>query len=66
MVHQIAAITANSGTGMAEALSLAYIELQKAHMRDLADPSNNGVDTRLNSIVLLTDGVPSGDLAVCE
>jgi hypothetical protein len=60
MVHQIGVITANSGTGMAEALSLAYIELQKAHMRDLADPSNNGVDTRLNSIVLLTDGVPSG------
>jgi hypothetical protein len=59
MVHQIAAITADSGTGMAEALSIAYIELQKAHMRDLADPSNSGVDSRLNSIVLLTDGVPS-------
>jgi hypothetical protein len=59
MVHQIAAITADSGTGMAEALSIAYIELQKAHMRDLADPANHGVDTRLNSIVLLTDGVPS-------
>jgi hypothetical protein len=60
MVHQIGVITANSGTGMAEALSIAYIELQKAHMRDLADPANSGVDTRLNSIVLLTDGVPSG------
>ena len=59
MVHQLAAIKANSGTGMADGLSLAYIELQKAHMRDLADPLNNGVDTRLNSIVLLTDGVPS-------
>ena len=59
MVHQISAITAANGTGMAEALSMAYIELQKAHMRDLADPSNNGVDTRLNSIVLLTDGVPT-------
>src|ERR1035438_5238738 len=57
--HQIAAVTANSGTGMAEALSIAYIELQKAHMRDLADPVNHGVDTRLNSIVLLTDGVPT-------
>jgi Putative Flp pilus-assembly TadE/G-like/von Willebrand factor type A domain len=56
MVHQIAAITADSGTGMAEALSIAYIELQKAHMRDL---QADGVDTRLNSIVLLTDGVPS-------
>jgi hypothetical protein len=59
MPHQIAAVTANSGTGMAEALSIAYIELQKAHMRDLADPVNHGVDTRLNSIVLLTDGVPT-------
>src|SRR5205823_257320 len=36
MVHQINAITANSGTGMADALSLAYIEIQKTHMRDLA------------------------------
>lgn len=57
--HQIAAVRADSGTGMAEALSIAYIELQKAHMRDLADPVNHGVDTRLNSIVLLTDGVPT-------
>lgn len=57
MVHQIQAITANSGTGMAEALWLAYIELQKAHMRDLVA---NGTDTRMNSIVLFTDGVPSG------
>ncbi len=56
MVHQIAAINADSGTGMAEALSIAYIELQKAHMRDF---NTDGVDTRLNSIVLLTDGVPS-------
>jgi len=56
MPHQLSAITANSGTGMAEALSIAYIEIQKAHMRDL---NSDGVDTRLNSIVLLTDGVPS-------
>jgi Putative Flp pilus-assembly TadE/G-like/von Willebrand factor type A domain len=60
MVNQIAAIKADSGTGMAEGLTLAYIELQKAHMRDLADPVNNGVDGRLNSIVLLTDGLPTG------
>ena len=59
MVHQITAIKADSGTGMAEGLTLAYIELQKAHMRDLADPANNGVDGRLNSIVLLTDGLPT-------
>ncbi len=56
MVHQLASIHADSGTGMAEALSIAYIEIQKAHMRDL---QADGVDTRLNSIVLLTDGVPS-------
>jgi hypothetical protein len=36
---------------------LAYIELQKAHMRDMAADGN--VDTRLNAIVLFTDGVPS-------
>jgi hypothetical protein len=56
MIHQLAAIHADQGTGMAEALSMAYIELQKAHMRDL---NADGVDTRLNAIVLLTDGVPS-------
>jgi hypothetical protein len=56
MVHQIQRITAGSGTGMAEALWLAYIELQKAHMKDLAA---RGSDDRLNSIVLFTDGVPS-------
>ncbi len=56
MVNQIAAVTANSGTGMAEALWIAYIELQKAHMRDLAA---NGTDLRQNSIILFTDGVPS-------
>jgi hypothetical protein len=55
MPHQLALVNAGSGTGMADALSIAYIELQKAHMRDLA----TGPDTRLNSIVLLTDGVPS-------
>src|SRR5436305_4884006 len=56
MPHQISRTSADSGTGMAEALSLAYIELQKAHMRDY---NADGIDKRLNSIVLLTDGVPS-------
>jgi Flp pilus assembly protein TadG len=56
MVNQIAAVTANNGTGMAEALWIAYIELQKAHLRDLAA---NGSDNRQNSIILFTDGVPS-------
>jgi hypothetical protein len=60
MINQIGAITADSGTGMAEALWLAYIELQKAHMRDLAAPGSGGVDQRLNAILLYTDGVPSG------
>jgi hypothetical protein len=52
---QISAVSAGGGTGMAEALSLAYIELQKAHYRDLA---LDGYDNRLNAIVLFTDGVP--------
>ena len=59
MPHQINNVAANGGTGMAEAISMAYIELQKAHLRDLADPLNNGTDSRLNTIVLLTDGVPT-------
>jgi hypothetical protein len=57
MVHQIAAVTANSGTGMAEGLWLAYMEIQKTHLRDLA---RDGNDTRQNTIILFTDGVPSG------
>jgi hypothetical protein len=56
MLHQIRAITANSGTGMGDALSVAYIELQKAHMKDLLA---KGVDDKLNSIVLFTDGMPT-------
>jgi Flp pilus assembly protein TadG len=56
MYSQIGKVTANNGTGMGDALALAYIELQKAHMRDLA---KDGADTRMNVIVLFTDGVPS-------
>ncbi|HXA51286.1 MAG TPA: vWA domain-containing protein, partial [Candidatus Acidoferrum sp.] len=56
MVNQIQAITADSGTGIADALSLAYIELQKAHMKEVAA---NGVDLKQNAIVLFTDGAPS-------
>lgn len=48
-------MTVGSGTGTAEAMSLAYIGLQQAHNRDLAA---NGVDNMLNSILLFTDGVP--------
>jgi len=56
MVHQIGRVTAGGGTGMGDGLALAYIELQKAHVRDLAA---NGKDTKLNAIILFTDGVPS-------
>ena len=56
MVNQIGLVTANGGTATGDALALAYIELQKAHMRDLAA---NGVDSRMNAIVLFTDGIPS-------
>jgi len=56
MIHQIGAIKSTGYTGMAEGLWLAYIELQKAHLRDL---KADGVDDRLNSIVLFTDGFPT-------
>jgi hypothetical protein len=49
------AMAVGGGTGTPEALAMAYIELQKAHNRDLAA---NGVDNSLNTIVLFTDGVP--------
>ena len=42
---------------MGEALALAYIELQKTHVRDWI--ANGGFDNRMNAIVLFTDGVPS-------
>jgi Flp pilus assembly protein TadG len=57
MVHQLANISANSGTAMGDALALAYIELQKRHVQDMS--ANGGLDTRMNAIVLFTDGVPS-------
>jgi hypothetical protein len=43
-------------TATAEALWLAYIELQKGHFTDLA---SEGSDNRLNAIVLFTDGFPT-------
>ena len=57
MVHQLGNIKAASGTAMGDALALAYLELQKTHVADMA--ANGGVDTRMNAIVLFTDGVPS-------
>ncbi len=56
MVHQISYVSNGGGTAMGDALALAYIELQKAHMRDFLA---NGADTRTNAVVLFTDGVPS-------
>ena len=43
-------------TGMAEGLSMAYIELMRGHNRAVA---TIGSDDRLNAIVLMTDGVPT-------
>lgn len=55
MLTQLGYIANGSMTNTAEALSLAYIELQKAHMRD----TGGGADPRLNSIVFFTDGAPT-------
>jgi hypothetical protein len=55
MFTQINTMVSGGGTNIGEAMTLAYIELQKAHYRDLAA---TGVDNRLNAIVLFTDGVP--------
>lgn len=55
-IYQIGQVSAGDGTGMADALSLAYIEIQKAHKRDLAA---YGVDNKMNAILLFTDGVPT-------
>jgi hypothetical protein len=49
-------MASGGATGMAEALDLAYLELQKAHKRDLAADLQ---DARLNTVIFLTDGVPN-------
>jgi Flp pilus assembly protein TadG len=56
MMTQINTMVAGGGTNISEALSLAYIELQKAHNRAM---SSMGVDNSLNAIVLFTDGAPT-------
>ena len=53
MIYQSAT---GGNTGMSEALDLAYLELQKSHLRDLAA---DGSDGRLNTVVFFTDGVPN-------
>ena len=52
MLDMIGYMQASGATNMAEGLWLAYLELQKADRID-TDP------TRLNAIVLFTDGVPT-------
>jgi Flp pilus assembly protein TadG len=52
MLDMINYMSASGATNMSAALSLAYIELQKGDHRD-NDP------TKLNAIVLFTDGVPT-------
>jgi len=52
MLTMLSDIGSNGYTNMSDGLSLAYIELQKADNID-KDP------TRLNAIVLFTDGVPN-------
>jgi hypothetical protein len=52
MLDMINDIESTGHTNMSEGLALAYLELQKADHRD-NDP------TRLNAIVLFTDGVPN-------
>jgi Flp pilus assembly protein TadG len=52
---QLNSMAVGGGTGTSEAMAQAYVEIQKAHNRDLAA---NGVDNTLNTIVLFTDGVP--------
>ena len=48
---------AGGATGMSEALDLAYLELQKAHLRDWT--MDGGNDARMNTVIFLTDGVPN-------
>ncbi len=56
MVSLLQGTKANNGsTNSSEALWLAYVELQKAHLRDTA---GGGADARLNAIVFMTDGLP--------
>lgn len=55
-IYQTGQISPWGGTGTADALSLAYLELQKAHLRDL---KTTGSDNKSNAILLFTDGVPS-------
>jgi hypothetical protein len=59
MINQIAATHWGGFTNTSAALSLAYHELQKAHLRDLALPGSGGLDQRLNAVLFFTDGMPT-------
>ena len=59
MISQIGTLHSAGFTNTSEALWLAYHELQKAHLRDLAAPGSGGIDQRLNAVLLFTDGVPT-------
>jgi Flp pilus assembly protein TadG len=54
--NQINSITYGGFTNTAEALSMAFVELQKSYNHDIAA---NGTDNRLNAIVMFTDGEPT-------
>jgi Flp pilus assembly protein TadG len=56
MIYSISKINSAGNTNMSDALSLAKIELLRAHYRDL---NANSVDVYNNIIVLFTDGVPN-------
>ncbi len=56
MIYAINKIGSGGATSMAEGLSLAFIELQKAHNISM---STNHYDVKRSVIVLFTDGVPN-------
>jgi len=56
MLCMIYQAVSGGSTGMSEGLDLAYLELQKAHLRDLAA---DGADARMNTVLFFTDGVPN-------
>ena len=56
MLCMIYEAVSGGSTGMSEGLDLAYLELQKAHLRDLAA---DGADARMNTVMFFTDGVPN-------
>ncbi len=56
MVYAVNQLGSGGATNMSDGVSLAYIELQKAHIRDLGIYGFDGMN---NTILLFTDGVPN-------